>query len=243
MQVGVTACIFCTFVGIMKKKHIIIAVDGYSSCGKSTFARRIARELSILYIDSGAMYRAFTLYCLENGIEGEHSPDFYDALKNVRIDFTDNQYPQVRLNDRNVERKIRMMKVSERVSDFSKIVSVRHKMVQLQRKMANNQSIVMDGRDIGTVVFPDADLKIFMTADPGIRAERRFKELKQEFPGITLKEVEVNIRERDYIDENRDESPLRKAEDALVLDNSHMSVEEQMIWFWGVYTKHIGEIA
>ncbi len=214
-----------------------IAVDGYSSCGKSTFARRIAAELGYIYIDSGAMYRALTLFGIENGLinRGEvNELELIDALAGVTIDFiyddTNGQY-LIRMNGRVVEDEIRSMAVSENVSPVSKLAEVREKMVRLQRAIGGKHGVVMDGRDIGTVVFPDAEIKIFMTADPGIRAERRFLELREKGIPASLDAVEKNIRERDHLDETREISPLRKADDAVLLDNSHLSVEEQMKWF------------
>ncbi len=223
---------------------LTIAVDGYSSCGKSTFAKRIAEELGYIYIDSGAMYRAVTLYCLEQGLIRNGKVDetgLVSVLGKVDIDFTaDNTQGRylVRLNGRIVEEEIRSMKVSDLVSPVSKIGEVRAKLVGLQRSIQGENGVVMDGRDIGTVVFPDADIKIFMTADPHIRAERRYLELKEKGVPASLEKVEQNIRERDDIDENRLISPLKKAADALVLDNSHMNVEEQMEWFRNLLKIH-----
>ncbi len=223
---------------------LTIAVDGYSSCGKSTFAKRIAEELGYIYIDSGAMYRAVTLYCIEQGLIRNGKVDetgLVSVLGKVAIDFTEDNTPGrylVRLNGRIVEDEIRSMKVSDLVSPVSRIGEVRAKMVGLQRSIQGENGVVMDGRDIGTVVFPDADIKIFMTADPHIRAERRYLELKEKGVPASLEKVEQNIRERDDIDENRSISPLKKAADALVLDNSHMNVEEQMEWFRNLLKIH-----
>ena len=218
-------------------KSMIIAIDGYSSCGKSTFARLISSSLKYLYIDSGAMYRAVTLFALRHLIMADGRVDEVKLRKeidNIKVDFRTNSVigkDEMYLMDENVEEEIRGMIVSENVSTISKIAFVRKKMVMMQRKLGENKSVVMDGRDIGTTVFPYADIKIFMTADPLIRAERRLKELKAKGVRTTLDEVESNIRERDFIDVNRDESPLKKAEDAVVLDNSYMTIEEQMVWF------------
>jgi cytidylate kinase len=218
------------------KRKLIIAIDGYSSCGKSTFAKAIAKELNYIYIDSGAMYRAVTLYCIrrklidrdmvdETGIEKE--------LEDIHIEFVYNpdmsEY-ETFLNSENVEKEIRDIEVSAHVSRISQIPEVRYRMVELQRQIGVFKGIVMDGRDIGTVVFPDADLKIFMTASADIRAQRRFDELKVKGLNIDFEEIRKNIVARDITDENRDISPLRKADDAVVLDNSRMTVEEQMIW-------------
>jgi CMP/dCMP kinase len=219
------------------KTHSVIAVDGYSSCGKSTFARLIARELGYVYIDSGAMYRSVALYCLENGIlSGEkiNMSRLQKGLKNIDIRFTpnpDSGLQETWLNGILVEEKIRGIEVSAVVSNISQIRAVREEMVSLQRKIRKNGPVVMDGRDIGTVVFPDAKLKIFMTADPQVRAKRRYDELIQKGIVVELREIEHNIRMRDHEDENRAVSPLRKASDALVLDNSNMTVAEQMDWF------------
>ncbi len=216
---------------------LVIAIDGHSSTGKSTFAKAIAALLGYTYIDSGAMYRAVTLFALrEKIIIGEHvdEPKLEEAIDLVMISFVKNANNgriEMHLNLENVEDEIRGIKVSEKVSIISKIAFVRKKMVRFQRRMGENKSVVMDGRDIGTVVFPKADIKIFMTADPIIRAERRFRELQENGVKITIQEVEHNILERDFIDQNREESPLRKADDALVLDNSYMTPAEQMNWF------------
>ncbi len=216
--------------------YLTIAVDGYSSCGKSTFARMIARELDYLYIDSGAMYRAVTLLALENhAIEDDRVNEkiLHDILEGIDIGFkeiNDSEY-HIYLNGRDVENDIRGSEVSSNVSLVSKIGIVRDKMVALQRKLSNGRGVVMDGRDIGTVVFPDADIKIFMTADPYVRAERRYKELLEKGYSADFKDVQMNIAERDRIDTSRAISPLQKAEDARVLDNTGITVDEQMKWF------------
>ncbi len=216
---------------------LVIAIDGHSSTGKSSFAKAIAKELGYTYIDSGAMYRAITLFALrEKIIIGEHVDEerLAAAIDVVMISFVrnnENGKIEMHLNLENVEDEIRGIKVSEKVSIISKVGFVRRKMVEYQRKMGESSCVVMDGRDIGTVVFPNADIKIFMTADPLIRAERRFKELQEKGDNVSLQAIEHNILERDFIDQNREESPLCKAEDAVVLDNSYMSPEEQMDWF------------
>jgi len=215
----------------------IIAIDGYSSCGKSTFAKLIARELGYVYIDSGAMYRSVALYCLDQGIITGGVIDIARLLEELdRIDIRFRPDPltgdqQTWLNGVNVEERIRGIEVSSVVSDISKIGEVRARLVSLQRQIGKNGRVVMDGRDIGTVVFPDARLKIFMTADPEVRARRRYDELVQKGMDVSFGEIARNIRTRDHIDANREMSPLRKADDALVLDNSHMTVTEQMDWF------------
>jgi cytidylate kinase len=216
---------------------LVIAIDGHSSTGKSSFARAIASELGYIYIDSGAMYRAITLFAMREKIIIEELVDekkLEEVISSVMIAFVKNLKSgkdEMHLNQENVEEEIRGIRVSEKVSIISKIGFVRKKMVSFQRKMGEKKSVVMDGRDIGTVVFPDADIKIFMTADPVIRAERRFKELQEKGVNTSLQEVEHNILERDFIDQNRAESPLRKADDAFVLDNSYMTPSEQMDWF------------
>ncbi len=217
--------------------HFIIAVDGYSSCGKSTYARLIAKELNYVYIDSGAMYRAVALYALETGRVSKKEIDIEtlkQSLDNIQITFRlnpANGLQETWLNGVNVEEKIRGIEVSEVVSKISKIKDVREKMVAFQRTMGSKGGVVMDGRDIGSVVFPDAALKIFMTADTDVRAMRRFKELKEKGTGITFEEVKENIEMRDHEDENRKESPLTRAHDAIVLNNSYMTIEQQMTWF------------
>jgi len=217
-------------------KKLIIAIDGYSSCGKSTFAKAVAKELNYIYIDSGAMYRAVTLYCMRKGLAGEgimDVPGIVRILKDIHIEFVYNpdiaEY-ETFLNSGNVEKEIRGIEVSAFVSDISKIPEVRMRMVELQRQIGVFRGIVMDGRDIGTVVFPDADVKIFMTASVDIRAKRRYNELLEKGLSVNFDEVRQNIVARDITDENRDISPLRKADDALVLDNSRMTVAEQMDW-------------
>jgi len=224
----------------------IIAVDGYSSCGKSTFARLIARELHYVYIDSGAMYRAVALYCLENNLLADGNPvteKLRKSLDNINIRFHLNKHNGLQetwLNGRNVEEEIRSIEVSAIVSKISQIKEVRKKMVGLQRKIGSNGGVVMDGRDIGTVVFPEAQVKIFMTADANIRAMRRYKELIEKGMDVKLEEVADNLRMRDHEDENRKESPLRKADDAVELDNSHMTVQQQMEWFRKLWIKTVG---
>jgi len=230
----------------MKPNHsFIIAVDGYSSCGKSTFARLIAKELNYAYIDSGAMYRAVALYSLKNCFMAGEIPDLdklRQSLDKIHIQFLLNPLTGIQetwLNGKNVEEEIRGIEVSAVVSKISQIKEVREKMVGLQHKIGRNGGVVMDGRDIGTVVFPDAQLKIFMTADTEVRARRRYKEITAKGIDVQLNEIAANIRMRDNEDENRKESPLRKAADAIILDNSHMTVDQQMEWFrlqWETHT-------
>ncbi len=214
-----------------KSNKIIITIDGWSSCGKSTLARQLARKLEYLYIDSGAMYRAITLYFLRNHIDWTSHKEVEKALNDIELEFIFNDkldQSEMFLNGENVEYVIRDMVVAEKVSEIAAIKEVRVFAVAQQRKMGKSRGIVMDGRDIGTVVFPKAELKIFMTADNAIRVERRFKELFEKNPNITLEEVQNNLQMRDYIDSNREVSPLRKAKDALLLDNSNITQEEQL---------------
>jgi len=213
------------------RQKIIIAIDGYSSCGKSTLAKQIAKELAYVHIDSGAMYRAITLYFLRNTISIHKQKDVNDALKNIHLSFLFNEVSgksDIYLNDENVEVQIRDMVISEKVSDVAAIEQVRHFAVEQQRKIGEKKGIVMDGRDIGTTVFPDAELKIFMIADIAVRVERRYKELYASNKNITIEEVKNNLEMRDYIDSNRAISPLRKADDALVLDNTNLSMAQQL---------------
>jgi cytidylate kinase len=227
------------------KKRLIIAIDGYSSCGKSTFARMIAKELNYIFIDSGAMYRAVTLYCIRRnfiGNQGVNTGGILEELKEINIDFVFN--PDINahetfMNSENVEAEIRNLKVTSHVSRISQIPEVRSRMVELQRQIGANKGIVMDGRDIGTVVFPDADIKIFMTASVDIRARRRYDELKAKGLDIDFEEIRRGIIARDIADENRDISPLRRAEDAIVLDNSRMTVDAQMEWVKEIIEKDI----
>jgi len=217
-------------------RDLIIAIDGYSSCGKSTMAKAIASLLGYTYIDSGAMYRAVTLYCIRYGIIKNSNVNIKllkQNLNTIDIRFLQNNLTnesETWLNGENVEDEIRKHEVASCVSIVSKIPEVRKKLVSIQRKIGENKKIVMDGRDIGTVVFPEADLKIFMTANQIIRAERRLLEMNEKGMLTTINEVVENIKQRDYIDENRDVSPLRKADDAIVLDNSNMTREEQLDW-------------
>lgn len=219
---------FLSFLRLMKK--IIITIDGYSSCGKSTLARQLASALEYTFIDSGAMYRAITLYFLRNHVNWKEKKKVEAALENISLEFVYNAKSgksDMYLNGENVEALIRDMLVSENVSDVSTIKEVREFAVAEQRKISKQKGIVMDGRDIGTTVFPKAELKIFMTADTAVRVERRFKELIARDPNITIEEVMHNLAMRDYIDTNREISPLRKADDAIVLDNSGLTMEEQ----------------
>jgi cytidylate kinase len=218
-------------------KKLIIAIDGYSSCGKSTFARLIAKDLNYIYIDSGAMYRAVTLFYMRRNFissAGVNMKGILSEINDINIDFVFN--PDINeyetfLNSENVENEIRSMEVTSYVSRISQIYEVRDRMVELQRQIGVTKGIVMDGRDIGTVVFPDADIKIFMTASVEIRARRRYDELKNKGLNIDFDEIKRTIIARDIADENRDISPLKRADDAIILDNSRMNINDQMIWF------------
>ena len=224
-------------------RKIIIAIDGFSSCGKSTMAKDLAREIGYIYIDSGAMYRAVTLYSLENGIfEGEQidTDRLRKEVGRLKITFklnVETGRPDTYLDGVNVEGKIRTMEVSSRVSPVAALDFVREAMVAQQQEMGKEKGIVMDGRDIGTTVFPDAELKVFVTASPEIRAQRRYDELKAKGQPASYEEILENVKQRDYIDQHREVSPLRKADDALLLDNSHLSIEEQKAWLMEQYKR------
>jgi len=210
-------------------KKINIAIDGWSSCGKSTLAKFLAKELGYLYVDSGAMYRAITLYFLRNHIDWTDVREVKAALKEINLEFGYNEntgQSEIHLNGENVEYLIRDLVIAEKVSEVAAIREVRQFAVLQQQKMGKNKGLVMDGRDIGTVVFPDAELKIFMTADNMVRVGRRFKELFEKNPNITIEEVKNNLEMRDYIDSNREISPLKKADDAWLLDNTDLTTTE-----------------
>ncbi|HJS55913.1 MAG TPA: (d)CMP kinase [Chitinophagaceae bacterium] len=210
-------------------KKIIIAIDGWSSCGKSTLAKQLAKELGYLYVDSGAMYRAITLYFLRNHVDWTDKSQVKKALKEISLEFIYNDHSQqseMHLNGENVEYVIRDLVVAEKVSEVAAIKEVRKFAVEQQQVMGKKKGIIMDGRDIGTVVFPRAELKIFLTADSAVRVERRFKELFDKNPNITIEEVKANLEMRDYIDSNREESPLRQAEDAILIDNTQLTAKE-----------------
>ena len=228
----------------MKDKKIIITIDGWSSCGKSTLAKQLARELGYTYVDSGAMYRAITLYFLRHQIDWKDPAKIEEALSNVHLSFVYNEAhekSEIHLNEENVERYIRDLIVAEKVSEIAAIKEVRAFAVSQQQQMGRKRGIVMDGRDIGTVVFPDAELKIFMTAEPDIRVKRRFEEYYETNPDITIEEVMANLQLRDYIDSNREESPLRQADDAIVLDNTNLDREEQLEKVLHWVTERVGE--
>ena len=226
-----------------RPQKIIIAIDGFSSCGKSTFAKAIAARLGYIFIDTGAMYRAVTLYALDHGAIRSGIVDeeaVVRLLGEISITFRFNPErgaSDIYVNGDLAEGRIRTIEVSNCVSRVSAIPEVRSKLVAIQQEMGRRRGVVMDGRDIGTVVFPDAELKIFMTADPAVRARRRYDELRARGDEVSLEEIERNVRERDRADMSRAVSPLRQAEDAVVLDNSHMSVGEQMDWFLREYER------
>jgi CMP/dCMP kinase len=216
-------CLYC-----MKK--IIITIDGWSSCGKSTLARQLAQKLGYIYVDSGAMYRAITLYFLRNHVDWTNINEVKAALKDITLEFAYSEKSdksEIYLNGENVEYVIRDLVIAEKVSEVAAIKEVRDFAVKQQQQMGTSKGIIMDGRDIGTIVFPDAELKIFMTADNAVRVERRFKEMYEKNPNITIEEVKNNLQMRDYIDSHREASPLRKADDALILDNTNLTTDEQ----------------
>ena len=212
------------------RKNLVIAIDGYSSCGKSTVAKALAKKLGFIYVDSGAMYRAVTLFFLRNHVDVTDDIKVEDALKHIELNFHSRDYEShITLNGEEVSDEIRLMPVSENVSEVSAHKIVRHEMVKQQQRMGKSKNIVMDGRDIGTTVFPDALVKFFMTADPKIRAERRFNELESKGNNqTTLEEVFENLAHRDFADTTRKESPLVRAEDAVILDNTDLTQEEQL---------------
>ncbi len=219
-----------SFFYLAAMKRIIITIDGYSSCGKSTLAKQVAKELNYVFVDSGAMYRAITLYFFRNNIDLENKEAIIKAIGEIDLSFAYNEAngtSDMIMNGENVEVAIREMAISERVSLVAAIEEVRTFTVAEQQKNTINKGIVMDGRDIGTVVFPEAELKIFLTANPEIRVERRYLQLIKTNPLITKEEIKVNLESRDYIDTHREISPLRKADDAIVIDNSFMNREEQ----------------
>lgn len=210
-------------------QKIIITIDGYSSCGKSTLAKRLAKHFNYIYVDSGAMYRAITLYFLRNHVDWTIKEQVDEALGNIELEFVFNeasQQSEMCLNGENVEYVIRDMVVAEKVSDVASLKEVREFAVAEQQKFGTKKGIVMDGRDIGTTVFPDAELKIFLVADTAVRVQRRFKELFEKNPYISVEEVRANIESRDYIDSHREISPLRKAADAIEMDNTNYTKEE-----------------
>ncbi len=217
-------------------KRIIVAIDGFSSCGKSTLAKDLAKAVGYAYVDTGAMYRSVTLYCLQNGLVKDNEVDeekLRMSLPDIKISFQYNaekKRNETYLNGENVEEEIRSLRVSNVVSIVSAIGFVRKAMVMQQQSYSIDRGVVMDGRDIGTVVFPDAELKIFVTASPEVRARRRYAELTAKGDKVTMEEILENVKQRDYLDQNRKESPLWQAEDAIVLDNSEMTIPQQNEW-------------
>lgn len=229
-------------------KKIVIAIDGFSSCGKSTMAKDLAREVGYIYVDTGAMYRAVTLFAMRNDVfdtEGNIDETRLKALlPDVKLTFqlnNETKLPEVCLNGENVERYIRTLEVSQHVSPIAALPFVREKLVEQQQAMGNEKGIVMDGRDIGTVVFPNAELKIFVTASAEIRAQRRFKELEAKGMPADFDEILQNVEQRDHIDTHRETSPLRQADDALVLDNSHLTIAEQKVWLMEKFNERTQE--
>lgn len=229
-------------------KKITIAIDGFSSCGKSTMAKDLARELGYVYVDTGAMYRCVTLYALRHGLfraDGTiNLPQLEAEIPNINISFKLNKEtgrPDTHLNNENVESEIRTMEVSSRVSPIAAVPFVRAALVAQQQKMGEDKGIVMDGRDVGTVVFPNAELKIFVTASAEVRAQRRYDELKAKGMEADFEEILENVKQRDYIDSHREVSPMRKADDAIELDNSHISIAEQKQWLIEQYKRVCGE--
>lgn len=228
------------------ERKIIVAIDGHASCGKSTLARQLANKLNYIYVDSGAMYRAVTLYFLENGIDYRNIGQMTASLKNIKIGFQYNVktgMPETLLNGNVVEKEIRSMRISEEVSPVSAIKEVREFLVQQQQEMGKHKGLTMDGRDIGTVVFPEAELKIFLTSDEKIRAERRFVELKEKGIDVTMEAVIHNLSSRDYDDSHRKTSPLYKAGDAIELDNTYLSEEQQLAFAYNLVLEKIGELS
>ena len=229
-------------------KKITIAIDGFSSCGQSTMAKDLARELGYVYVDTGAMYRCVTLYVLRHGLfrtDGTiNLPQLEAEIPNINISFKLNKEtgrPDTYLNNENVESEIRTMEVSSRVSPIAAVPFVRAALVAQQQKMGEDKGIVMDGRDVGTVVFPNAELKIFVTASAEVRAQRRYDELKAKGMEADFEEILENVKQRDYIDSHREVSPMRKADDAIELDNSHISIAEQKQWLIEQYKRVCGE--
>lgn len=229
-------------------KKIVIAIDGYSSCGKSTMAKDLAREVGYIHVDTGAMYRAVTLFAMRNGVfDADDNIDearLKALLPDVKLTFklnSETKLPEVCLNGECVERDIRTLEVSQHVSPIAALPFVREKLVEQQQAMGKEKGIVMDGRDIGTVVFPDAELKIFVTASAEIRAQRRFKELEAKGMPANFDEILQNVEQRDYIDTHRKTSPLRQADDALVLDNSHLTIADQKVWLMEKFNERTQE--
>ena len=231
-----------------KTKKITIAIDGFSSCGKSTLAKALAKKINYIFIDSGAMYRGVSLYCIDNNLTIDNEINdslLIEHLPLIELSYKINENtmsPELILNGENVENKIRRIEVASIVSKVASIKEVRQKLVLEQQKMGEFGGIVMDGRDIGSVVFPTAELKLFITADPETRAQRRYKELKEKGDLVTLEEISVNLEERDRIDSTRKESPLRQTKDAILLDNSTFTPDEQLDIVYNLYLNKVNEI-
>jgi cytidylate kinase len=231
------------FCSLMSAK-IIITIDGYSSCGKSTLAKQMAKALGYVYIDSGAMYRAITLYFLRNHTDWTDDEEVKAALKQITLSFEYNEnskQSEIYLNDENVEYVIRDLVIAEKVSDIAAIGAVRKFAVKQQQQMGKKKGIVMDGRDIGTTVFPDAELKIFMTADIAVRVQRRFKEMYEKNPNVTVEEVKTNLEMRDYIDSHREVSPLRQASDAVLIDNTNITKQQTQEFAMKLYEERVSK--
>ena len=231
-----------------KTKKITISIDGFSSCGKSTLAKALAKKINYIFIDSGAMYRGVSLYCIDNNLTIDNEINeslLIEHLPLIELSYKINENtlsPELILNGENVENKIRRIEVASIVSKVASIKEVRQKLVLEQQKMGEFGGIVMDGRDIGSVVFPTAELKLFITADPETRAQRRYKELKEKGDIVTLEEISVNLEERDRIDSTRKESPLRQTKDAILLDNSAFTPDEQLDIVYNLYLNKVNEI-
>lgn len=224
------------------KERIVIAVDGHSACGKSTLAKDVAKELQLIYIDSGAMYRAVTLFFIENSVDLEDQLQVSLALRHIDIEFIKSDGKQlIFLNGEDISDKVRTQEINALVSHVAKISAVRRKLVEIQRAFAEKSSIIMDGRDIGTVVFPEADVKFFLTAKIEVRTHRRYLEMQEKKITGSLDDVRINLQERDYIDSNRKDSPLVKAEDAFLIDNSELTREEQLDFILDIIRKQIRE--
>jgi len=227
------------------RDKMIITIDGWSACGKSTLAKQLAKKIGYLYIDSGAIYRAITLYFLRNNIDLTDTRQIKEGLNNITLEFIVNKYTdhsEIYLNGENVEYIIRDLIIAEKVSDVAALKDVRTFAVAVQQEMGKNKGIVMDGRDIGTTVFPKAEIKIFMIADQAIRVERRFREMFEKNPNITLDEIKSNLEMRDYIDSHRAVSPLRKAEDAIELDNTNLTEKEQLDFAMKLFKKNLQSV-
>ncbi|MEY5041765.1 MAG: hypothetical protein RLZZ414_1313 [Bacteroidota bacterium] len=231
----------------MMQKKITIAIDGFSSCGKSTLAKQLAKKLDYIYVDTGAMFRAVALYCLNNGLVNESAEEVYkikDFVDDMKIGFVYNaekKSSEITLDGKNIENEIRNLTIGKIVTKISGIKEVRAKLAKIQIEIGKNKGVVMDGRDIGTVIFPDAELKLFMTADTEVRIKRRYNELIAKGQKVTLNEVRENLQLRDYDDTHRKESPLKRAEDAIVLDNTNLTITDQLIMIEALAKQRIAD--